>query len=102
MMTNSRYLHATGIRSTRLAAAVAFIVLFLSIVSAQTFQLQDRHYRQENGRWYTYFTGKLGDEVRPERLVVQLRAGITIDDLALTRRGLGDLQIIAGPFAENF
>ena len=97
----SKHLHGPIMVKVMFLGYLSFCSLLLvDTAVGQTFQLRDRVYRQQNGRWYI-FTVKPGDEVRPERLVVQLHVGITVEDLSLGDRGLGDLEIRAGPIGDN-
>ncbi|MCH8010857.1 MAG: hypothetical protein IIA61_02745 [Candidatus Marinimicrobia bacterium] len=42
-------------------------------VQAQTFELQGREYKQMYGVWYNVVSGRQGDQIVPQRLIVRLR-----------------------------
>jgi hypothetical protein len=52
----------------------AISLLWISSIYAQHqyFNLMDRTYCFEGGKWYTYFQGSIGDEIIPHRIVVRL------------------------------
>ena len=71
-------------------------------VQAQTFELQSREYIQVDGQWYLSADGIIGDQVIPERIVIQLRPDMEITQLDSSSLNLSDLQVISAPIAENF
>lgn len=58
----------------------SLVFLFVVILSAkdsfaqiQRFLLQGKEYRFEDGKWFTYLKEEKGDEIIPQRLIVQLK-----------------------------
>ena len=100
MNTKQIYVYIRAWRYFCLAMTLFFVGL--ESTHAQTFRLRDRDYKEVEGRWYTHFSGKIGDEIIPERIVLQLKPGLSIPHLNLAQRNLADLQVLTGPFAENF
>ncbi len=76
------------------ARALVLVAVLLGAVAAaqlraqgQPFVLQGRQYVWQDGKWYTFFEGRVGDEIIPRRLVVHVRDGGYRDGRSL--RGLG-------------
>ena len=82
--------------------AFTMLLLSLATINAQTFNLGEREYIQVDGQWYLNEDGRIGDQVIPERIVIQLQPGMDITQLDLSSLNFSDLQVIAGPIAENF
>ncbi|MCH8011878.1 MAG: S8 family serine peptidase [Candidatus Marinimicrobia bacterium] len=81
---------------------VIMLLLSMATINAQTFKLGEREYIQVDGQWYINEDGRIGDQVIPERIVIQLRQNVDITQLDLSSLNLSGLQGIAGPIAENF
>jgi hypothetical protein len=67
-------------RKYRTSSALLLILLTLvALITSdvfgqlQRFTLQNREYRLEGNKWYTFFEGKKGDEIIPQRLIVRLK-----------------------------
>lgn len=81
----------------------AFTMLLLSLsTNAQTFNLGGREYKQVDGHWYLNEDGIIGDQVIPERIVIQLQPEMDIIQLNSSSLNLLGLQVITGLIAENF
>ena len=82
------------------------ILMLLSFTSSyaqlQKFTLQEREYRFENGKWFTFFEGKIGDEIIPERLIVQLKDKSYIENFDFQRLDIEDISLASPRFLEGF
>ena len=82
------------------------ILMLLSFTSSyaqlQKFTLQEREYRFENGKWFTYFEGKIGDEIIPERLIVQLKDKSYIENFDFQRSNIEGISLASPRFLEGF
>ena len=49
-----------------------FSLLLITSSFAQEFTVLGKRYKQkEEGTWYTYFDGRFGDEIIPDRLIIR-------------------------------
>ncbi|MCH8069894.1 MAG: hypothetical protein IID16_11600 [Candidatus Marinimicrobia bacterium] len=82
--------------------AMILFLVYNESTHAQTFNLGGREYIQVDGQWYLNEDGTIGDQVIPERIVIQLQPEMDITHLDSSSLNLPGLQVITGLIAENF
>ena len=82
--------------------AMIFFLVSNESAQAQSFSLGNREYIQMDGKWYINEDGRIGDQVIPERIVIQLQPEMDITHLDSSSLNLPGLQVITGLIAENF
>ncbi len=83
-----------------------FITLLLLTGEARTQTtsviIQGKEYRYENGKWYTYFQNRLGDEIIPERLVVRLSDRGYLEDFDFEQLDLQGVSLASPRYLNGF
>ena len=95
----------TSVHNKSLLYFCIAMILFLvsnESVQAQSFSLGVREYIQVDGQWYINEDGIIGDQVIPERIVIQLQPEMDIIQFDSSSLNLLGLQVITGLIAENF
>ncbi len=64
--------------------------------------IQGREYRYENGKWYTYFQNRLGDEIIPDRLVVRLSDRGYLEDFDFEQLDLQGVSLASPRYLNGF
>ncbi|MDI6804820.1 MAG: S8 family serine peptidase, partial [Bacteroidota bacterium] len=87
---------------------LSFIVLITILSSTnglsqlQQFKLQGRDYHLDGKNWYTFFEGKKGDEIIPNRLIVRLKDKGFIENLDFQRLSINGVSMGSARFLDGF
>lgn len=83
---------------------VALLALASSDLYAQVqrFALQNREYRLEGNKWFTFFDGKKGDEIIPQRLIVRLKDRGHVESLDFQRLNIGGVSMGSRRFLDGY
>ncbi|MCH8070247.1 MAG: S8 family serine peptidase, partial [Candidatus Marinimicrobia bacterium] len=73
-----------------------------SYAQPQQFSLQGKEYRFENDKWYTFFKGKKGDEIIPQRLVVRLKNRGQIEVFDFDRLNINGISFGSSRFLNGY
>jgi len=75
----------------------AFLMIDLQAqTEPQIFKLGVREYRFVEGKWYNFSSGRKGDQIVPDRLVVRLKDRSDLRRFDFSRIGLQNLEIVSG------
>jgi len=83
---------------------VALLALTTSDLYAQLqrFTLQNKEYRLEGNKWFTFFEGKKGDEIIPQRLIVRLKDRGEIETFDFQRVNISGVSLGSRRFLDGF
>jgi len=62
----------------------------------QIFKLGVREYRLVEGKWHNFSSGRKGDQIVPDRLVVRLKDRSDLRRFDFSRIGFQNLEIVSG------
>lgn len=87
-----------------LLIVVALLALTTSDLYAQLqrFTLQNREYRLEGNKWFTFFEGKKGDEIIPQRLIVRLKDRGDVESFDFQRLNISGVSMGSRRFLNGF
>jgi len=73
-----------------------FIMIHLQAqTEPQIFKLGVREYRLVEGKWYNFSSGRKGDQIVPDRLVVRLKDRSDLRRFDFSHIGLHNLEIVS-------
>jgi subtilisin family serine protease len=102
MVMNLRKYFETLQKSKLLIAVTLLLVTSHIFGQFQQFMLQGREYRQEEGKWYTFFEGRKGDQIIPHRLIVRLKDRGFIESFDFQRFNISGVSMGSPRFLEGF
>lgn len=68
----------------------------------QRFTLQEKEYRLEGNKWFSFFEGKKGDEIIPQRLIVRLKDRGYIETFDFQRVSISGVSMGSQRFLDGF
>jgi len=74
---------------------ISLMLIFCTIADSQVFQLGIREYRFEDSKWFNYSSGRKGDTIVPNRLIVRMASREKPEPFHFNNLGISEVNVVS-------